>query len=356
MNTIDKQYLDLCQDILTNGTKKQTRNGIVYSVFGRQIRHKMSTGFPLVTTKRIHWKSVVGELLWFLRGDTNIKWLVDRGINIWNGDAYAAYLKAFKEGKATGISFMMKGIPDKALSKEEFIELIKHSKELGCDDFVKQSGDMGPIYGAQWRSWNEEYKLGSGEPKYDQIAQLIQKLKTDPDDRRMLVSAWNPSQLQQMSLPPCHYSFQVWTRELTESEKHLMLELVGLDPLTKEAKDKLWNRETLPKRAISLMWNQRSCDFPLGIPMNIASYALLLMMISKQVNMIPEELIGNFGDCHIYENQIEGIKEQLTRTHYELPTVKIANKNVVDISEYSIEDIMLEGYISHPTIKMPLSN
>lgn len=364
-NGIDEQYIDLLKDILENGVKKDTRNGKVLSVFGRTIRYKFKGGkFPLLTTKRMHWNSIVGELIWFLRGETNIKWLVDRGINIWNGDAYAAYCKSH----SSVVDGWQHTIPI-AHSKESFIEAIKSDEE-----FAKKWGDMGPIYGAQWRKWkgfdndswintdNMTDPLIGGRGLFydlteiDQIAELIQKLKNNPDDRRMLVSAWNPSQLQQMSLPPCHYGFQVWTRELTEDEKHSMLELVGLDPLTKEAKDKLWDRENLPTRAISLMWNQRSVDTPLGLPFNIASYALLLEMLAKEVNMVPDELIGNLGDTHIYENQIEGIKEQLTRTSYELPTVKIANKNTKDISEYDIEDIVLEGYTSHPTIKMPLSN
>ena len=203
------------------------------------------------------------------------------------------------------------------------------------------------------REFNDEF----GNKGIDQIANLINDLKTNPDSRRLMVNAWNVGEIDQMVLPPCHYGFQVYTRELSELERHDIKEQYGFD-CRKLAKPSIKQLDdaNIPTRAISLMWNQRSCDFPLGIPMNVSSYALLLMMIAKQVNMVPDELISNMGDCHIYLNQIDGVKEQITREPYELPTVKISDRVVNDISEYTLDDIILENYQSHPSIKMPLSN
>jgi thymidylate synthase len=354
MNNIDKQYTDLLQDILDNGYKKDTRNGKVLSVFGRTIRHSMKDGFPLLTTKKMYFKGIVTELLWFLKGDTNIKYLLDNDCHIWDGDAWMNYSKCWEINPMTTIGKLVGELPFAKMVKftqEEFINKIKTD-----DDFAKKWGELGPIYGKQWRSWgrviyNHEHRGGFYNP-IDQIANLINELKTNPDSRRMMVSAWNVGELDQMVLPPCHYGFQVYTRELTWDERHELAEKVYQIDDTDDVLDK----EGVPTRAISLMWNQRSVDTPLGLPYNIASYALLLSIIAKQVNMIPEEVIGNLVDCHIYTNQIEGVKEQLTREPYELPTVKISDRAVTDISEYTLTDIVLENYQSHPTIKMPLSN
>ena len=309
MNNIDKKYQDLLQDILDNGIQKNDRTGTgTISVFGRQIRHKMSEGFPLLTTKKMHWKSIVTELLWFLRGDTNIKYLVDNGCNIWNGDAYKRYERVWNWDL------------DEPLPIEQFIERIKTDNE-----FAKIWGELGPIYGKQWRSWQ---KVGE---EIDQIQNLINELKTNPDSRRLMVSAWNVSELGYMVLPPCHYGFQLYTRKTTREEK-----------IVNPGK----------YRAISLMWNQRSVDTFLGLPFNIASYGLLLEIIAKEVDMIPDELIGNLGDTHLYLNHIEQDKEQINRTPYELPTVHIRD----GIESFMPDDIILENYISHPIIKAPLSN
>ena len=259
------------------------------------------------------------------------------------------------------------------------------------DEFAKKWGELGPIYGKQWRSWNtlKWEATDKTDPSHpdrpmlkwnlegiDQIQNLINELKTNPDSRRLMVSAWNVAELDQMVLPPCHYGFQVYTRELSLEERLRIADkfnpLIREDCLTKthhpdeteelklqyrhEWLDSLGPNVVPQRRAISLMYNTRSQDVPLGTPFNIASYALLLMIIAKQVNMVPDELITNMGDCHIYLNQIEGIKEQLTRTPYELPTVKISDKQVNDISEYEIGDFVLENYQYHPSIKMPLSN
>jgi thymidylate synthase len=375
MNKIDKQYTDLLQDILDNGITKQDRTGTgTISVFGRQIRHDMKTGFPLLTTKKMAWKTMVTELLWFLRGDTNIKYLVDNGCHIWDGDAYQAYLTKTKNQieDPNDLNWDLSSPKDPKitqLTQEQFINKIKTD-----DEFAKKWGELGSIYGKQWRSWKHMGPKSQQEmldentnwpwktTEIDQIANLINDLKTNPDSRRLMVNAYNVGELDSMVLPPCHYGFQVYTRELSNEEIAFEANKRGfnLKGMTFSGKliidSKEVKEKNIPTRAISLMWNQRSCDFPLGIPANIMSYALLLMMIAKQVNMVPDELIGNLGDCHIYLNQIDGVKEQLTREPYELPTVKILYNEVDDISEYTLDDIVLENYQSHPKIYFPLSN
>jgi thymidylate synthase len=251
----------------------------------------MKDGFPLLTTKKMAWKSIVTELLWFLRGDTNIKFLHDNNCHIWDGD----YIKS-----------------------------------------GRTNGELGPIYGAQWRKWGGLQDLTDDDkPIYlDQIANLINELKTNPDSRRLMVSAWNVGELDKMVLPPCHYSFQCYVRE---------------------------------GKYLSLMWNQRSVDTFLGLPFNIASYGLLLEIIAKEVNMIPDELIGNLGNVHLYNNHIEQAKEQLSRTPYELPKLNINtewwDKPFIELVMSDNfckclleEDIQLYNYQSHPAIKAPLSN
>ena len=332
MNTLDVKYQDLLQDILDNGVVKTDRTGTgTISVFGRQIKHKMSQGFPLLTTKKMAWKTMVTELLWFLKGDTNIKYLVDNNCHIWDGDAYKNYQNRMTEWFGN----------ESQLTKELFIEKIKTD-----DEFAEKWGELGPIYGKQWREWN----IWGGYEPIDQIKNLINELKTNPDSRRLMVSAWNVGELGQMILPPCHYGFQLYTRELTIEERILEYEKRGytknIDPL-----------DYVPSRAISLMWNQRSVDTFLGLPFNIASYGLLLEIIANEVNMLPDELIGNLGDVHLYSNHIDQAKEQINRDPYKnLPTLKILNTQVDDITHYEIVDFELQNYESHPTIKAPLSN
>ena len=341
MNKLDLDYQNLLRDILDNGVEKKDRTGTgTISVFGRQIRHKMNDGFPLLTTKKMAWKTMVTELLWFLKGDTNIKYLVDNNCHIWDGDAYKAFLQNHPPH-------------DHLETKEEFINKIKTD-----DEFAEEWGELGPIYGAQWRKWDG----------IDQIQEIIDILKTNPDSRRMLVSAWNVNYLDEMTLPPCHYGFQVYTKELSDDEKWeqyiksgLNIEINGT-PLELKHMGTPFYPKSLPQRAISLMYNARSQDVPLGTPFNIASYALLLEIIAKEVNMIPDELITNMGDCHIYLNQIEGIKEQLIREPYPLPKLVISEDvnftGTIDefLNSCSISDFKIQGYQSHPTIKIPLSN
>jgi thymidylate synthase len=349
MYNIDEEYRQLLMDILIHGVKKEDRTGTgTQSVFGRQIRHSMSEGFPLLTTKKMAWKSIVTELLWFLRGDTNIKYLVDNNCHIWDGDAYKSY--------AAKTSMDVDG----QFTKEEFIKEIKTNNE-----FAKQWGELGPIYGKQWRKWNYQSKKNhyvmAGQPTHyniniDQIINLISELKSNPDSRRLMVSAWNVGELGQMVLPPCHYGFQVYTRELSYNERE---QLALSYPHIKELCDvngpmtpKGWDDYNIPTRAISLMWNQRSVDTFLGLPFNIASYGLLLMMIADEVNMIPDELIGNLGDVHLYSDHIEQAKEQISRKPFDLPTVHVRD----GIESFMPGDIILENYQSHPAIKAPLSN
>ena len=353
MNNLDRQYQQLLQDIIDYGVEKQDRTGTgTKSIFGYTIRHKMSDGFPLLTTKKMAWKTMVTELLWFLRGDTNIKYLVDNNCHIWDGDAYKRYF--------TEIAYNKKLNNDFPLSKEGFIERIKTD-----DEFAKKWGELGPIYGKQWRDWNGRKTDGFVEFEsngysdhikgIDQIANLINDLKTNPDSRRLMVSAWNVGELDQMVLPPCHYGFQVYTRELSNKERIILMnkKLGVTDTLPQYYNtDGEMDKNNIPTRAISLMWNQRSVDTFLGLPFNIASYGLLLMMLANEVNMVPDELIGNLGDTHIYLNHIEQAKEQIGREPMELPTVHVRD----GIFCSSVNDVILENYNSHPSIKAPLSN
>jgi thymidylate synthase len=349
MNNIDKAYQALLQDILDNGVEKQDRTGTgTISVFGRQIRHKMSEGYPLLTTKKMAFKTMVTELLWFLRGDTNIKYLVDNGCHIWDGDAWANYQRKMLEKFYDDTTIAGYAITN----EEDFIKKIKTD-----DEFAKKWGKLGPIYGEQWRSWDWDL---NPEP-IDQIQNLINDLKTNPDSRRLMVNAWNVGALDQMVLPPCHYGFQVYTRELSIIErgeiyrkKHPEKTIEDFPPgkmHIKEIRD-IFNEDNIPTRAISLMWNQRSVDTFLGLPFNIASYGLLLEMIAKEVNMVPDELVGNLGDVHLYKNHIEQAKEQITRKPMTLPTVEITELNLLEGS-VSVE---LKNYIHHDPIKAPLSN
>jgi thymidylate synthase len=306
---------------------------------------------------------------------------LDYDCHIWDGDAYKRYVTHWGN-PIDPINYELYGPnttmncfhEDKRLyTKEEFVKQIKTD-----ETFAKQWGDLGPIYGKQWRNWEykESWENGFGvhlkETQIDQIQNLINELKTNPDSRRLMVNAWNVGELDQMVLPPCHYGFQVYTRELSESERfnwygNKIDSHMHHDHIVQEM-----NQENVPTRAISLMWNQRSVDTFLGLPFNIASYGLLLEIIAKEVNMVPDELIGNLGDVHLYSNHIEQAKEQIGRTPYELPTVKITERNwymhekvkehlgekTLDekLKSYRPDCFELIGYESHPKIKAPLSN
>jgi len=311
MNKLDGQYRGILAELLYNGKEKEDRTGTgTLSRFGMQIRHQMKDGFPLLTTKRMAVKTMMTELKWFLKGDTNIKYLVNNGCNIWNGDAYKNYRNKFEP---TPYQFT----PD---TMEEFINKIKTD-----DNFAEKWGELGPIYGKQWRDWTEYYveKFNGGNPiiverTKDQMEKLIDGLKNNPNSRRHIVSAWNVGELDKVVLPPCHYGFQCYV-----------------------AGGKL-----------SLMWNQRSVDTFLGLPFNIASYGMLLMLLCEETGYEPGDLIGNLGDTHLYKNHIEQAKEQISRDGFDLPTIKLSNVDILN-GEFDYE---LINYTSATAIKAPLSN
>lgn len=261
------QYLALMKDVLENGTKKEDRTGTgTYSVFGRQMRFDLQKGFPLVTTKKCHLRSIIHELLWFLAGDTNIKYLKDNGVRIW-------------------------------------------------DEWADENGDLGPVYGAQWRSW----QTADGKT-VDQITNVVEQIKNNPDSRRLLVVAYNPGVVDQMALPPCHAFFQFYVAD----------------------------------GKLSCQLYQRSADIFLGVPFNIASYALLTMMMAQVTGLKPGEFVHTLGDAHLYSNHIEQTKEQLSRTPYKLPEMHM-NPHVTDIFDFKFEDFELVGYECHPHIKAPVA-
>ena len=344
MNSLDLRYQKILQDILLDGKEKGDRTGTgTISVFGKQIRHDMSEGFPLLTTKKMAVKTMMTELKWFLKGDTNIKYLVDNNCHIWDGDAYKAY-------------------PHKdELNQKEFIQRIKTDSE-----FAMKWGELGPIYGNQWREWGSKYDtnyiLGTRKrvkPGIDQIVKLIDNIKNNPDSRRLMVSAWNVDEIDNVVLPPCHYGFQVYTRELSDEERYNIWfnnnYETGMeryfDPNNLPDFDNDYYEQT-PTRSLSLMWNQRSCDTFLGIPFNIASYATLLLLLCKETGLEAGELIGNLGDVHLYKNHIQQAKEQINREPYPLPTVEFLNVDILNGEwDYKVND-----YEYHPTIKAPLSN
>jgi thymidylate synthase len=308
---IEVDYKGLILDILNNGIEREDRTGTgTISIFGRQIRHCMCKGFPLLTTKKMPIKSIMTELKWFLKGDTNIKYLVDNGCNIWNGDAYKNYEK-YALANSYGVDI---------LSMDEFIEQIKTDAE-----FAEKWGELGPIYGKQWRSWTEYYteKFNGGNPiiverTADQIQNLINGLKSNPNSRRHMVNAWNVGELDGMTLPPCHYGFQCYVAD----------------------------------GKLSLMWNQRSVDTFLGLPFNIASYGALLLILCEETGYEPGDLIGNLGDVHLYKNHIEQSITLVERDTLPLPKLNITNSDILN-GEFDYE---LIDYNPHPTIKAPLSN
>jgi len=332
MNRLDSNYQTLLRDVLDMGTLKDDRTGTgTTSIFGRQIRHDMSDGFPLLTTKKMAIKTMMTELKWFLKGDTNIKYLVDNNCHIWDGDAYKNYRNKFEP---TPYQFT----PD---TMEEFLNKIKTD-----DEFAKKWGDLGPIYGKQWRGWK------TNTVSIDQIQDLISELKTNPDSRRLMVNAWNVGELDNMTLPPCHYGFQVYTRVLGLDER---IDYMNNGKISKSSDyfHEHLDSMGIPKRSLSLMWSQRSVDTFLGLPFNIASYGMLLSLLSEEVGMIPGELIGNLGDVHLYSNHIEQAKTQLGREPKpHLPKLKIISSDILN-GEFDYEIL---HYHSHPPIKAPISN
>lgn len=338
MNNVDKQYLNLLQDILENGVYKETRAGWVKSLFGKQMRFNLKEGLPILTTKKVFVKGIIHELLWFLNGNTNIKYLVDNNVHIWDDDAFRYYLELCKKDNID------------ALDKETFLKMVQIEAKQEFNGILYKFGDLGKVYGHQWRK--------QGEKQIDQIKNIIETLKTNPDDRRMICMAWNANDFNEMALPPCHYGFQVYTRELTPTERlewlweHSNGEYNEWKSPTKQSLDDLG----VPQRELSLMWSQRSCDFGLGFCFNLLSYSILLAMLAQCVNMTCGDVICSLGDVHIYENHIEGLTEQLNRNpfKYDLPKLEL-NPNVKNINDFTYDDIKIIGYESYPIIKLPLS-
>lgn len=366
-NNVDKQYFELVETILKNGSTKKDRTGTgTISIFDYTMRFPMKEGFPLLTSKKMFTKGIIHELIWFLRGDTNIKYLVDNDVHIWDGDAYKEYLKTCQSEIETEQSqddskhwLNQELSNNRPYPKDVFIQLIKTNSE-----FAERWGDLGPIYGKQWREWSRFRRIGEvdevwsdyrKEDPIDQIQNLINDLKTNPDSRRLMVSAWNVGDLEHMILPPCHYSFQVWTREMSHKERisewceSLNKHISYGENVSTEHLDSIG----FPTRKLSLKWMQRSVDVGLGLGFNIASYALLLGLLAKEVNMIPEDLIFSGGDCHIYLNHIEQIKKQLKNPTYPLPKLNLKNKSLESLE---FGDIEIVGYQSAPVVKMELSN
>lgn len=342
-NNLDTQYINLLKDVLANGTKKADRTGVgTISKFGHTMRFNMAEGFPLLTTKKIFTKAMFHELLWFIQGGDNIKYLVDNDVRIWNEWPHKKYNETN---------------PQKQMDMAEFVKNIKENRE-----FAETWGDLGPVYGKHWVDW-KGYEQGyndmassvypgdfSEETKgVNQLDQVIDALKNNPDSRRIMVSAWNPSDLPKQLLPPCHYAWQVWSRELTEEERKRLAPVSDRMYPDHESLDEM----NVPKRSISLMFQMRSVDCFLGAPFDIASYGTLLHMIGHCVNMVPGELIMSSGDTHIYLNHQDQVNELLDRTHFDLPTFKFDADVPRDIYKIKYEhlDDALKNYKCHPSIK-----
>lgn len=287
-----QQYLDLLQHILDNGVQKGDRTGTgTISVFGYQDRYDLSKGFPLLTTKKMYTRGILAELLWFIKGDARLRPLLEQNVNIWSGDAY----KAFKNSADYH-----------GESLEEFVEKIKTD-----DDFNEKHGDLGPLYGKQWRNFGG----------VDQLKQVVKSIKNSPDSRRHIVTAWNPVEVDQMALPPCHVLFQFYVEG----------------------------------GRLSCQLYQRSADAFLGVPFNIASYATLIMMVAQVTGLEPGEFVNAFGDLHIYNNHLDAVKQQLSRDPLPLPKL-VLNPEVTDLEAFTLNDISIEGYEHHPPIRAKLNS
>lgn len=367
MNNVDKQYQDLLTKILEKGRQKGDRTGTgTLSIPFATIDIDMSEGFPLLTTKKVFTKAIVHELLWFLKGDTNVQYLEDNGVSIWTSDAYREYCKEWMK-----IYPPMSGpYTDKMMTKEEFSAWVKTPKNMAeIKEMYPQlealGWDLGPVYGAQWRRW-KGYKTHPQSPdefddyiEYDQIQQVMDKLINNPDDRRIMVSAWNVAEIDKMALPPCHYGFQLYSEELTNeerqtiwSEKHPAVDM-SFHNMDEIEKIEFLNSDNIPKRRLSLIWDQRSCDTFLGIPFNIASYGILLHMFAQQANMVPDRLIGSLKNVHVYNNHIDQCKEQIAREPRKLP--KLVLNKAKDIFSYTYDDIQILDYNPHDKIAGAIS-
>lgn len=310
-----QQYLALCEHILQHGFEKEDRTGTgTKSVFGYQMRFNLQEGFPLLTTKRTYFKLIKTELLWFLKGDTNVRTLIKDKNYIWNEWAFDKWIKSEEYDGPDMTDFGLRAAKDEAFAKvlDEQMNIF-NEKILADDDFALKYGDLGPVYGKQWRSW----PAPNGE-SIDQISNVIEQIKKNPDSRRLIVSAWNPAEVDSMALPPCHSFFQFYVAD----------------------------------GKLSCQLYQRSADVFLGVPFNIASYALLTHLIAKECDLDVGEFVHTLGDAHIYKNHFEQVNEQLSRDPRELPKLQLADKSIFDMTS---EDITLEGYNPHPPIKAPIA-
>lgn len=313
----EQAYLNLCSYILENGYKREDRTHTgTYSVFGYQMRFDLSEGFPLLTTKRVPFRLVASELLWFIKGDTNIKYLLENNNNIWNEWAFDKWIKSSEYNGPDMENFGIRSQKDPDFN-EAYQAQMKIFKEqiLNDDDFAKKYGDLGSVYGKQWRKW----KTSSNET-IDQLREVIDSIKQNPNSRRHIVSAWNPEDIPNMALPPCHTLFQFYVAD----------------------------------GKLSCQLYQRSGDVFLGVPFNIASYALLTHLIAKECNLEVGEFVHTLGDAHIYSNHVEQVKKQLSREPRKLPKL-ILNNEKESIFDYEITDMSIEGYNPHPSIKAPIA-
>ncbi|EDJ0212750.1 thymidylate synthase [Listeria monocytogenes] len=312
-----KQYLDLEKYVLENGTQKGDRTGTgTISTFGYQMRFDLQEGFPIMTTKRVPFKLVVSELLWFLHGDTNIRYLLQHNNNIWNEWAFERFVKSDDYKGEDMTDFGLRAERDPAFKEVYQAEMEKFKTRILEDEaFANKYGELGNIYGKQWREW----KTSQGET-IDQLADLIEMIKMNPNSRRLIVSAWNPEDIPNMALPPCHSLFQFYVAD----------------------------------GKLSCQLYQRSADIFLGVPFNIASYALLTHLIAREVGLEVGEFIHTMGDAHLYNNHIEQVKEQLSRTPHKLPKLVLSDKPAT-IFDFDVADISLDGYNPDPAIKAPIS-
>jgi thymidylate synthase len=336
MNKYDKDYQALLAEILERGTVKEDRTGTgTHSVFGRQLRIDLREGFPLLTTKRVHYKSVLAELLWFIEGGDNIRPLLQRGCTIWSEWPFAWYMKE-------NFGFVAPGFTIKDFEK----------RVLEDEDFAAKWGGLGPVYGSQWVNWN-----GEG---LNQLQIAINDLRYNPDSRRIMVTAWNPGKLREQLLPPCHYAFQFWTRPLELSERVDWLGKNRPDVALAELSESgvkgfapllnALDEAGVPSRGLSLMFHMRSVDSFLGMPFDIASFATLQHMVAQVVNMVPEELVMETGDTHIYRNHVEQVRTQLGREPMPLPRIQL-DPSVKDIFQFSMDGVKIIDYVCHSPIK-----
>ncbi|MBS3679767.1 thymidylate synthase [Ornithinibacillus massiliensis] len=317
MITGEQAYLDLCQHILTNGTKRDDRtNTGTYSVFGHQMRFDLQEGFPLLTTKRVPFRLVASELLWFIKGDTNIRYLLENNNNIWNEWAFKKWVESDEYIGPDMTDFGNRSQVDPAFNEvyEEQMDYFKQ-KVLEDDQFAEKYGDLGSVYGKQWRAWKT-----SQNETIDQLQEVIEAIRTNPNSRRHMVSAWNPEEVPNMALPPCHTLFQFYVAD----------------------------------GKLSCQLYQRSADVFLGVPFNIASYALLTHLIAHETGLEVGEFVHTLGDAHIYGNHVEQVKLQLTREMKAMPKLRL-NQEKASIFDFELSDFEIIGYDPHPTIKAPIA-